>query len=779
MALTAKARVPAGFPFDCLAITAPNSRAAGAYLEELARRVHVEQEQSQRILLVSVADPSGVRVGSGGGTLNALLEVDDVLRTQGTVDGLGMEAARVLLVHSGGDSQRSPTQCVCGKAWSALNSCSSGSRCNTPMDLLVAHLSQLFSSEEEERLPKGSFVVTSCDVMLLVPQYASASADWSRPPLAGWAAGGVTGLAISANAAKYAPNHGVYSMESPGMDNKSGTCGVTSVIRYLQKPSLSEAKEAGAFICPKSKNQTPVDVDMAEDQADVAVDTGVVLFEGEAASTLVQLAKSPLLRGCTTRGATEGVPPLRLELYSDIMLALNTGTMQVPATEARDDRGNGEGKHGFLSSCGPCLPQDHPLTVARTLLWDSLHVFPLGALLLEGASFVHLGTTPELCEMITFKLPTFIQPYGLTPRAASAISASCMLEDNPPSVAINSRLIGAGHLAPGAIVEHSLLEGDGWDIGTGALVSGVRSIAADHNFVLRSGMCLQQTSLHPLEMSQCPQGTTQGTGAPSQGQEHVVATGKTENEGMERECGKFVLSLFSVTDRIKDHYGKASASFCGASWDSFFAFVKGCVGCSNGSSDFGPDSLWKGVPEEQRTLWHAQVFPVLESSSEAPTVLWMQDVKHQHVLQDGDAPPPPPGTDYLDADNGAGGACKGAVLSWLKAERLSFKDILARADPSTEFAWRRLLENQVEKGIEKSTSCGGARDDTRVDTDIGCEGDINPSAPPWDAVVVASRSLTECRVWTLALATLAVNGAFAGANHPKGTLTLPLNPQPL
>lgn len=152
--------------------------------------------------------------------------------------GGGLASARVLLVHSGGDSQRSPTQCVCGKAWSALNSCGddkssgSSSRCNTPMDLLLDHLSRLFSGGGSTRsaLDPGTLVVTACDVMLLIPPEVSATADWSFDNQGG-AAGGVAGLAIAADAAKYAPNHGVYCLEDGdgggGGQEKHGIAGVS------------------------------------------------------------------------------------------------------------------------------------------------------------------------------------------------------------------------------------------------------------------------------------------------------------------------------------------------------------------------------------------------------------------------------------------------------------------------------------------------------------------------------------------------------------------------
>lgn len=69
-------RVPESCPFDCLAITAPNPRAAAAYLDELVHRVGVSGgERTKEVLILAVSDPEGVRIGSGGGTLNAVLEV--------------------------------------------------------------------------------------------------------------------------------------------------------------------------------------------------------------------------------------------------------------------------------------------------------------------------------------------------------------------------------------------------------------------------------------------------------------------------------------------------------------------------------------------------------------------------------------------------------------------------------------------------------------------------------------------------------------------------------
>lgn len=87
------------------------------------------------------------------------------------------------------------------------------------MDLLVDHLSRLFGSG----LAPGSLVVTACDVMLLIPSNVAAMADWSVK-----GGGEVAGLAIAADAGKYAPNHGVYCLDK-NLDHEEGKCSIKGV----------------------------------------------------------------------------------------------------------------------------------------------------------------------------------------------------------------------------------------------------------------------------------------------------------------------------------------------------------------------------------------------------------------------------------------------------------------------------------------------------------------------------------------------------------------------
>ena len=100
-------------PWDYLIVTASNEAQAKAYESQLALRRELGLLSGVREALV-VPDPGGKRIGSGGSTLCCLMEV---LRLR--LDAKALRAGpkqweailrelRILIVHAGGDSFRSP-----------------------------------------------------------------------------------------------------------------------------------------------------------------------------------------------------------------------------------------------------------------------------------------------------------------------------------------------------------------------------------------------------------------------------------------------------------------------------------------------------------------------------------------------------------------------------------------------------------------------------------------------------------------------------------------------
>lgn len=110
----------------------------------------------------------------------------------------------------------------------------------------------------------------------------------------------------------------------------------------------------------------------------------------------------------------------------------------------------------------------------------------------------------------------------------------------------------------------------------------------------------------------------------------------------------------------------------------------------------------------------SQTARVTAAATGAGVVLWMQDVQeHAATASSSSSPPsssapaglprPPP----LSGEGGGGGGDDAktkpsnneAAAEWLAAERLSFKEILARADPRAEFRWRRQLEEGMGEEV--------------------------------------------------------------------------------
>ena len=141
---------------DLVLVTAPTASIAAVYQRELDALNGRLPSLHNCVDVLCVSDPSGKRVGSGGGTLNAL---DIANKTYGIEF---MKSSKTLIIHSGGDSRRAPFHSICGKAWTSLNAhIGSMSILATPLAILIEELSLL-----APYIPTGSTTVASCDVLL-------------------------------------------------------------------------------------------------------------------------------------------------------------------------------------------------------------------------------------------------------------------------------------------------------------------------------------------------------------------------------------------------------------------------------------------------------------------------------------------------------------------------------------------------------------------------------------------------------------------------------------
>ncbi len=212
--------------WDYLILTASDDAQAAVYRAQMDLRRGFGLVAPVRQVLV-VADPEGRRVGSGGSTLQCLMEVlDQELagcgsnpgRSEAWIETLGR--LRIFILHAGGDSRRLPAYGPCGKVFVPVPGPSDSALGPTLFDRqwpIYAELPPAVGGS-------GQVVIASGDVFL-----------GFSPEEVSFAPSGFTGLGCAV-APEQACQHGVYCAGAGG-----------SVRRFLQKPSLAVQAAEGAI----------------------------------------------------------------------------------------------------------------------------------------------------------------------------------------------------------------------------------------------------------------------------------------------------------------------------------------------------------------------------------------------------------------------------------------------------------------------------------------------------------------------------------------------------
>lgn len=274
--------VQSGAPGDCwdfVVLTAANKKQAQGYRQELALAERAVGPTGaffpaiQRTLVV--ADPPGRRAGSGGATLA-------VLRALGEQFGLGpdeLRRQRILLIHSGGASQRLPAYSPLGKIFAPLPLLRPDGRIATLFDHLYLTLAGL-----PERLGPGMLILAG-DVFLLFDHRHVAS-----PPA------GVTAISMRVEA-EMGRGHGVFVIDAKNR-----------ITQTLQKVSVDAMASAGA----------------TDANGRVLIDTGLLFFDAERTALLAGMAGCGPAGG-RRRGPRKGLHErhaIQIDLYEDMTGAL-------------------------------------------------------------------------------------------------------------------------------------------------------------------------------------------------------------------------------------------------------------------------------------------------------------------------------------------------------------------------------------------------------------------------------------------------------------------------
>ncbi|TRZ11783.1 hypothetical protein HGM15179_015331 [Zosterops borbonicus] len=413
----AELRGPAARPgaqWDAVVLTAADAAQAGAFREQLREKLRRGSlPRAPRYLVCP--DPPGARIGNGGSTLHALRFLEEHYGDQWT-------SLTVLLIHSGGYSQRLPNASALGKIFTAL-----------PLGDPVLQMLELKLAMyiDFPRHMKPGVLVTCSDDIELYSTGPTETITFDRP--------GFTALAHPSDVA-VGTTHGVFVLDPSSFSGKGGL-EYGSCYRFLHKPDVETMQQSGAVCvrercpqlsCPGSQGDSGT--------ASECVYTDSVFY--------IDHSTAKLLLGFYKQ---MGTLCCEIDAYGDFLQALGPGATPDYIKNTRNVSREGSGLVGV-----------------RQQLFSLLQGTPLNVIVLNNSQFYHIGTTEEYLFHFTaesqLRFELALQPvaFSIFPDTAKASGQLSIIQ----SILEPGCVVG-----PGSVVEYSRI-GPQVSVGQGSIVSG-------------------------------------------------------------------------------------------------------------------------------------------------------------------------------------------------------------------------------------------------------------------------------------------------------------------
>ena len=259
-----RALVTPGFPvWDYIILTASNAHQAEEFEAQLKQRSFPASTH-----VAVLPDPDGKRVGSGGATLGVIRYIREQEAAKGHN---GFEHLRILVIHSGGDSKRTPQYSALGKLFSPVPHELPDGRSSTLFDEFMIAMAGV-----PARIREGMLLLSG-DVLLL---FNPLQIDYSGQ--------GAAAISFKEDV-ETGKNHGVYLRGEDG-----------NVAHCLQKQSVEMLRSVGAV----------------NEQNRVDIDTGAVIFSPDMLASL-----DAMMQGREQEFINDHV---RLSLYADFLYPLGS-----------------------------------------------------------------------------------------------------------------------------------------------------------------------------------------------------------------------------------------------------------------------------------------------------------------------------------------------------------------------------------------------------------------------------------------------------------------------
>ncbi|NXU54226.1 FPGT guanylyltransferase, partial [Turnix velox] len=355
-------------------------------------------------------------VGNGGSTLHVLRCLEDLYGNQWIT-------FTVLLIHSGGYSQRLPNASALGKIFTALPFG------NDILQMLELKLAMYVDFPKHMR--PGVLVTCSDDIELYSTGPAEALA-FDQP--------GFTALAHPSDVT-IGTTHGVFVLDPSSFSGRGGV-EYTTCQRFLHKPDAETMRRCGAVCLRRGSSQPSQDGDHCDSEvgSECVYTDSIFYMDHSVAKQLLTFYKEMGTLCC------------EIDAYGDFLQAL--GPSATP---------------DYTKNTSNVMKEESQLVEVRQKLYSLLRGTTLNVIVLHNSKFYHIGTTQEYLFHFTSdsKLKSEL---NLVPVAFSSFPERDGSVD--PQASVIQSLLGPGcSVGPGSVVEYSWL-GAGVSVGKNSIVSG-------------------------------------------------------------------------------------------------------------------------------------------------------------------------------------------------------------------------------------------------------------------------------------------------------------------
>ncbi|XP_036206118.1 fucose-1-phosphate guanylyltransferase isoform X1 [Myotis myotis] len=408
--------VAAGEFWDIVAITAADEKQELAYKQQLSEKLK-KKELPLGVQYHVFVDPAGAKIGNGGSTFCALQNLEKLY-------GDEWNYFTILLIHSGGYSQRLPNASALGKIFTALPF---GNPIYQMLELKLAMYIDFPS-----HMNPGILVTCADDIEL----YSVGESEFIRFDKPGF-----TALAHPSSLT-VGTTHGVFVLE-PSNCLEYSDLEYRCCHRFLHKPSIERMCQFNAVCRPRNFSQQDLsggDTASLKFESEYVYTDSLFYMDHKSAKKLLAFYEKIGTLNC------------EIDAYGDFLQALGPGATVE-----------------YTRNTSNVTKEESELVDMRQRIFHLLKGTSLNVVVLNNSKFYHIGTTEEyLCHFTSGS--SLKSELGLQSIAFSISPAVPECFGNTSCI-IQSILDSRCSVSPGSVVEYSRL-GPDVSVGENCIISG-------------------------------------------------------------------------------------------------------------------------------------------------------------------------------------------------------------------------------------------------------------------------------------------------------------------